>query len=154
MYSLLAGLAGPIFDGGRLSARLDGAQARREELLAGYHKAIVAAFGDVELALNAALRLGEQAAAQDEVLVQAQNALALAESRYRSGADTLLVLLDAQRTVAAAQDLAVQIRLARMQAAVSLYRALGGGWQAPQGAPEPAATQAPGVRELREESTS
>lgn len=154
VYSLLAGLAGPIFDGGRLSARLDGAQARREELLAGYHKAIVAAFGDVELALNAALRLGEQAAAQDEVLVQAQNALALAESRYRSGADTLLVLLDAQRTVAAAQDLAVQIRLARMQAAVSLYRALGGGWQAPQGAPEPAATQAPGVRELREESTS
>lgn len=155
VYSLLAGLAGPIFDGGRLAAQLDGAQARREELLAGYHKAIVAAFGDVELALNAAIRLGEQAEAQDEVLVQAQNALALAESRYRSGADTLLVLLDAQRTVAAAQDLAVQIRLARMQAAVSLYRALGGGWQASQGVLEPAVpADAAGVREFREESTS
>src|SRR5256885_1493858 len=35
VYSLLAGLAGPIFDGGRLAAERDGAQARREELLAG-----------------------------------------------------------------------------------------------------------------------
>lgn len=130
--TLLAGLAGPIFDGGRLAAQHDAAQARREELLANYHKAIVAAFTDVELALDASASLEEQARAQDEALVQARAALALAESRYRSGAETMLALLDAQRVVTAAQDAQVQIRLARLQAAVSLYRALGGGWRPPE----------------------
>jgi outer membrane protein TolC len=133
--TLLAGLAGPIFDGGRLAAQHDAAQARREELLANYHKAIVAAFTDVELALDASASLEEQARAQDEALVQARAALALAESRYRSGAETMLALLDAQRVVTAAQDAQVQIRLARLQAAVSLYRALGGGWRPPEATP-------------------
>ena len=131
VYSLAAALTAPIFDGGRLAAGRDLALAQREELLANYRQAIVEAFADVEVALNAGARLAEQAAAQDEVLAQAQRALTLAESRYRAGAETLLVLLDAQRTLTAAQDLAVQIRLARLQAAVSLYRALGGGWSMP-----------------------
>lgn len=131
VYSLAAALAAPIFDGGRLAGGHDLALARREELLASYRQAIVAAFADVEVALNAGARLNEQAAAQDEALAQARRALSLAESRYRAGAETLLALLDAQRTTIAAQDRAVQIKLARLQAAVSLYRALGGGWSKP-----------------------
>ncbi|MDZ5461657.1 efflux transporter outer membrane subunit, partial [Azohydromonas lata] len=128
LYSLAAGLAAPVFDAGRLAAGTDLARARREELLAGYRQHIVAAFADVEVALDAAARLAEQSAAQDQELQQAQRALALAESRYRAGAETLLTLLDAQRTLYAAQDMAVQLRLARLQASVSLYRAFGGGW--------------------------
>lgn len=128
LYSLAAGLVAPIFNAGRLAAGTDLAQARREEILAGYRQAIVAAFADAEVALNAATRLAEQSAAQDQELEQAQRALTLAESRYRAGAETLLTLLDAQRTLYAAQDVAVQLRLARLQASVSLYRAFGGGW--------------------------
>jgi len=130
VYSLAAGLAAPIFDAGRLAAGHQLAQARREELLAQYRGAIVAAFADVEVALNAAAALDAQALAQADVLEQARSAATLAESRYRGGAETLLVLLDAQRTLYAAQDLAVQIRLARIQASVALFRALGGGWMA------------------------
>lgn len=59
----------------------------------------------------------------------AQRALALAESRYRAGAETLLTLLDAQRTLYAAQDASAQLNALRLQASVSLYKALGGGWQ-------------------------
>jgi multidrug efflux system outer membrane protein len=129
LYSVAAGLAAPIFDAGRLAAGRDLAQARREELLAAYRQAIAAAIGDVEMALNALAGLGAQSIAQAEELAQAQRALALAESRYRAGAETLLTLLDAQRTLYAAQETAVQLGASRLQASVALYRALGGGWR-------------------------
>ena len=129
LYVLAAGLTAPIFNAGRLAAGRDLAVARRQELVAGYRQAIIDAFADVEVALNAAVRLDAQAAFQAEELTQAQRALALAESRYGAGAETLLTLLDAQRTLYAAQDAAVQIKLARLVASVSLYKALGGGWR-------------------------
>lgn len=130
VYSLLAGLAGPIFDGGLLAAQRDGVQARREELLAAYYKSIVAAYGDVDLALNAVQGLKAQAEAQAEVLAQARQAVTLAELRYKAGAESLLSLLQAQTTLYAAQDDAVLQRQLQLQARVALFRALGGGWQA------------------------
>ena len=62
------------------------------------------------------------------MLAKAQNALRLAEVRYREGADDLLTVLDAQRTLFDAQDRLAQVRLERLQAAVDLFKALGGGW--------------------------
>lgn len=129
LYTLTAGLAAPIFDAGRLAAEADQASARRRELLSDYRKTIVTAFGDVEVALNAQRGTDAQAAAQAEELRQARSAARLAESRYRAGAETLLTLLDAQRTLYAAQDAAVQAQLARLRARVALFKAMGGGWQ-------------------------
>lgn len=130
VYSLAAALAAPIFEGGRLSAQRDVALERREELLADYRSAIVAAFADAQIALQAIDGLAAGDAAQAEALRQARRALGIAESRYRLGAETLLTLLDAQRTLYAAQDAAAQMQLARLLASVDLYQALGGGWQA------------------------
>lgn len=131
LYSLAAGLAAPIFDGGRLAAERDLALAQRQELVATYRSAIVDAFGDVEVALNAVTGMDAQMSSQSEELAQAQRALTLAESRYRAGSDTLLTLLDTQRTLYTAQDTAVQLQAQRLQAAVALFKALGGGWQKP-----------------------
>ncbi|WP_153116661.1 efflux transporter outer membrane subunit [Rhodocyclus tenuis] len=128
IYSLAAALSAPIFNAGRLAAGRDLAEARREELLASYRQSIVTAFGEVETAVNATRRLDEQVAAQAEELAHAERALVLAESRYRAGAETPIVLLDSQRSLYATQDAATQLKLARLQAAVALYRALGGGW--------------------------
>ena len=61
---------------------------------------------------------------------KAQSALRLAEVRYREGADDLMTVLDAQRSLFDAQDRLAQIRLDRLEAAVSLFKALGGGWSA------------------------
>jgi multidrug efflux system outer membrane protein len=129
LYSLAAGVVAPIFDGGRLRGERDLSEARRSELLAGYRAAILGALADAETALNAVAGTDAQASAQAEELLQARRAAALSESRYRAGAETLLVLLDAQRTLYAAQDLAVQLQQQRLQARVALYRALGGGWR-------------------------
>ncbi len=129
IYSLAAGLAAPIFDGGRLAGERDLAEARREELLGAYRAAIIGAFADAETALQAITGIDAQASAQADELLQARRAAELSELRYRAGAETLLVLLDAQRVLYAAQDLDVQLRQARLQARVALYRALGGGWR-------------------------
>ncbi|RZT39349.1 efflux transporter outer membrane subunit [Cupriavidus agavae] len=132
-YALAAGLLAPVFNAGRLAAGRDQAEARREELLADYRAAIVAATADVELALNTIDGVAAQRVKQDEELREAQRAFVLAEHRYRAGAETLLTMLDAQRTLHDAEDAQATLRLSALQAVVLLYKALGGGWQRPAG---------------------
>ncbi|HHS7809580.1 efflux transporter outer membrane subunit [Pseudomonas putida] len=128
-YNLTAGLVAPIFNNGRLGAERDKASARQQELLETYRGAIINGFADVEKALNSIRRLDEQRLWQNEELNQAQTAFDIAQSRYQAGAEDLLTVLETQRTLYAAQDQNVQLRLARMQASIALYKALGGGWQ-------------------------
>ncbi|MGN4052277.1 efflux transporter outer membrane subunit [Pseudomonas sp. SM4] len=128
-YNLTAGLVAPIFDNGRLSAERDKASARQEELLQDYRGAIINGFADVEKALSSIRGLDEQRQWQTEELNQAQTAFDIAQSRYQAGAEDLLTVLETQRTLYAAQDLNVQLRLSRLQASIALYKALGGGWQ-------------------------
>ncbi|AIL62783.1 efflux transporter outer membrane subunit [Pseudomonas alkylphenolica] len=131
-YTLSAGLAAPIFNNGRLRAERDKARAQQEELLQNYRSSIVAGFADVEKALNAISGVDNQRQWQDQEVEQARTAFTLSESRYRAGAETLLTVLETQRTLYQAQDQQAQLRLARLQGSVALYKALGGGWQVPQ----------------------
>lgn len=131
LYSLASGITAPIFSGGRLDAEYDRAQARYDELVANYRGTVLAGFRDVEDALAAARFLAEIEAAQQEAAAQADEAYRLAEAQYRAGAVDFLTVLDAQRNLFSAEDALVRARLARLNAAVSLYRALGGGWSAP-----------------------
>jgi multidrug efflux system outer membrane protein len=127
--ALGASLLQPIFDGGRLRAQVAAAESRERELVENYRRSVLAALADVESALASAGRTAEQEALQAQVVEQARVALRLAEIRYREGVDDLLGVLDAQRTLFQAEDQLAQIRLARLQASVSLFKALGGGWQ-------------------------
>jgi multidrug efflux system outer membrane protein len=127
--SIGASLLQPIFDGGRLRAQVDVAGSRERELVLSYRKAILAALTDVENALAAGQRTADQELLIEQARQQAERALKIAEVRYREGADDLLVLLDAQRTLFQAQDQVAQIRLSRLQAALDLFKALGGGWE-------------------------
>ncbi|QOY73762.1 efflux transporter outer membrane subunit [Pseudomonas sp. OST1909] len=128
-YTLTSGLIAPIFNNGRLSAERDKARARQDELLQTYRGAIINGFADVEKALSSLTRLDQQRQWQTEELQQAQTAFQIAQSRYEAGAEDLLTVLETQRTLYAAQDLNVQLRLSRLQASIALYKALGGGWK-------------------------
>lgn len=130
VYSVAGGLLAPIFNAGRLAAGHEAAQAQRRALLAYYRQAILQGFADVQMSLDAVAGTQQQWEAQQEVLFQAQRAFSLAQTRYREGVDTVLVLLDTQRSLYAAQDAAVQRQADRLLAAVGLYRALGGAWYA------------------------
>jgi NodT family efflux transporter outer membrane factor (OMF) lipoprotein len=128
LYTLAAGLVAPVFDAGRLAAGHELAQARQAELLAVYRQTIVQALGDVQTALHTLAGVDAQILAHTQELEQARRALALAEVRYRAGAESLLALLETQRSLYAAQDQAVQLQNDRLQGHVALYKALGGGW--------------------------
>jgi len=128
VYSLTAGLTAPIFNGRRLAASHELARVQKQSLLVSYRAGIVAAFADVEIALNAIDSNDRQRSyhAQEEKL--AQQALRLSESRYRAGAEDLLTVLDAQRTLYSARETSLRLHRDRLQASIGLFKALGGGW--------------------------
>ena len=117
----------PIFTAGRLSAQLDVAELRRDNLIAGYEKAIQSAFREVADALVARDSYHDQADAQEKIVEAAKQYYDLALNRYNQGLDNYLTLLDAQRTLFSARQNLVTLRLAQMGNQVDLYKALGGG---------------------------
>ncbi|RZL62707.1 MAG: efflux transporter outer membrane subunit [Variovorax sp.] len=130
--SLGLSLAQSLFDNGRQRLAVESTRLQREALVENYAAAARRALKEVDDALGNADRNARQEIAQEQVVAQAQRALGLAELRYREGADTLLTVLDAQRTLFSAQDSLLQLRLQGLSGAVDLYRVLGGGWQAAQ----------------------
>jgi NodT family efflux transporter outer membrane factor (OMF) lipoprotein len=125
---LTASLAQAVFDGGRRRAQIDISESKRRELLENYRKAILTALKEVEDSLADTARDREQEQMQQAISAEAQRSLRLAELRYREGADELLSVLDAQRSLFQAQDTLAQLRLARLGSALALYKVLGGGW--------------------------
>jgi multidrug efflux system outer membrane protein len=135
-YNIAANLAQPIFDGFRLEGQLEQAQGRRIELLQNYRKTIVQSFADVEEALIAIADTAERERLQRQVVVTARRAFDISETRLREGTIDLVTALQTQQTLFQAEDTLAIARLARMQAVLSLFQAVGGSWLPP---PAPAA---------------
>lgn len=129
-YTVTAGLTQPIFHGGALQGQLDLARGRQEELLQDYRKAIISAFGDVERALIAVQDLARQEMLQRELVASTRRAYELSETRLREGTADLVTVLITQQALFQAQETLANVRLSRLQAMVSLFQALGGGWPA------------------------
>jgi NodT family efflux transporter outer membrane factor (OMF) lipoprotein len=117
-----------LFDAGRRQAQIETARSQQRVAVETYAAAVRSALKEVDDGLGNADLNARQEASQQETVAQAQRSLRLAELRYREGADQLLTVLDSQRVLFTAQDTLVQLRLARLDAAVDLYLALGGGW--------------------------
>lgn len=128
-YSLAAGLTQPIFDGGRIQGNFDLTKARQEELLQTYRKTVVSAFADVDNALVAVRQTNDRLRLQRDVLTASRRAFSLAEQQLRAGTIDIVTVLNTQLTLFQAEDALAQAQLARLLAIVSLYQALGGGWE-------------------------
>jgi len=120
----------PIFDAGKLNARVDQASAKQKQVLASYEGVIQNAFREVNDALVSLRLQTEREAALVKAQLAAQKALQISENRYQSGYSAYLEVLDAQRVYNDAALTFIQSRQARLVATVSLFKALGGGWQA------------------------
>lgn len=129
IFQFALGLAQPIFNAHRLSFSVKAAEARREQALAAYKKAVANAFGDVRTALNA------QAAGRDQLKAESERVTALLETqrlanvRYEGGVSSRLEVLDADRQVLQAKLARIDAENAQRAAVVSLFKALGGGWK-------------------------
>jgi outer membrane protein, multidrug efflux system len=127
-FTAMAGLTQPIFHGGALLGNLDLQKGKQDELLQTYRKAVISAFADVENALDAIRQTAEREKLQRDVVTSSRRAFDIAEQRLREGTVDLVTVLQTQQTLYQADDALVQARLAHVQAIVSLYQALGGGW--------------------------
>lgn len=132
---------GNLFDAGRISALVTETEARRQELVEAYRRAIQAAFREVNDALAKHRLLGDRIEAQRRQIAAAREAQAMAQRRYDNGYSSYLEVLDAERRVLQSEISHTQARGNQLEALVAVLRSMGGGWtgQAEQLAGLPAA---------------
>lgn len=123
------GLNLPIFNAGRLSARVDQATAQQKQALATYEASVRTAFQEVNDALVTVRQNAEREALLDSSRQAAKKALDVSDNRYKSGYSAYIDVLDSQRVYNDAAIAYIQSRQARLIASVDLFKALGGGWQ-------------------------
>ena len=127
VWSFAPALSLPIFDGGARQASLDYYRAEQKVAVNSYELAVQTAFSEVADALATRGTIGEQLAAQRDLVSAAAGSERLATARYQRGVDSYLNALVAQRTLYSAQQTLVATRLSELQSRVTLYRVLGGG---------------------------
>jgi NodT family efflux transporter outer membrane factor (OMF) lipoprotein len=128
-FNAVGSLTQPIFDGGRILGNFENTKARQDELLQTYRKTVVSAFADVDNALVAIRQTSEKLRLQREVVAASRRAFLLSEQQLKAGTADIVTVLNTQLTLFQAEDVLWQAQLARLLAFVSLYQALGGGWE-------------------------
>jgi outer membrane protein, multidrug efflux system len=128
-FSIVGSLTQPIFDGGRILGNFQLSKARQDELLQTYRKTVVQSFADVDNALVSIRETTTRLRLQREVVAASRRAFQLSEQQLRAGTADIVTVLNTQLTLFQAEDALWQAQLARLLAFVSLYQALGGGWE-------------------------
>ncbi|MGT2438703.1 efflux transporter outer membrane subunit [Bradyrhizobium betae] len=128
-FQLVGSATQPIFDGGRILGNFEFAKARQDELLQTYRKTIIQSFADVDNALFSIKQTTIKLQLQRDVVTASRRAFDLAEQQLRAGTADIVTVLNTQLTLFSAEDALSQAQLARLLAIVSLYQALGGGWE-------------------------
>ena len=127
--SLASGLVQPIFDNGLRRGQLNLEKGREAELVATYVKAVLQALTDVEQSLAAVHYTSDQEALEQQAVYVAQRSADIARAQLEAGTIDIITSLNTQQTLFSDQDLLVQVRFAKFQGLLNLYKALGGGWE-------------------------
>jgi outer membrane protein, multidrug efflux system len=128
-FNMVAAVNQPIFDGGAILGNFEYTKAKQDELLQTYRKTVVSAFTDVDNALVAIRDTTDKLRLQRQVVSASRRAFQLAEQQLKAGTADIVTVLNTQLTLFQAEDVLWQAQLARLLAIVSLYQALGGGWE-------------------------
>jgi multidrug efflux system outer membrane protein len=126
VWNLAANLAQPIFQGGRLLANVDRAQAAEQAAAADFVSRVLSAFGEVESALAAERHLCDRERHLADAVRHSEAARSLADLRYRSGLEDYVTVLASQRSEFTARSAWISVRRERLDRRVDLYLALGG----------------------------
>ncbi|MEW5733376.1 MAG: efflux transporter outer membrane subunit [Thermodesulfobacteriota bacterium] len=121
--------AGPVFTAGATAGNVRAAEARQQEALARYRKTILTAFREVEDALAGIGKMREKLSIQSSQVKSLQEYAEAARLRYENGYTSYLDVLDAERGLFNAELDRVRTRNDLFQSLVTLYKALGGGWE-------------------------
>jgi multidrug efflux system outer membrane protein len=127
----------PLFAGGANIAGLHLAKTQKDILTTQYEQTIQSAFREVADALAGRGTLDRQLAADQALVDASAESYRLSNMRFTNGVDNYLGVLDSQRLLFSAQQSLVNVKLARLQNLVTLYKALGGGWRERSAQPAP-----------------
>ncbi len=128
-WSYGSSVSWPIFDAGRIAANVEIQNARQEQALLAYRGVVLNAFREIESALTDYVAEWERSAALQESVTQNELAFTLAKRLYEDGNTDYLNVITAERSFFTAQDTLVQSRQTIATNLVSIYKALGGGWE-------------------------
>lgn len=128
--ALATSLSQRLFDGGELTGQVQLADASRRELVETYLQTVLTSVKEVNDSLAAVSTAERRTELLTRTVDQARLALRLATSRYQAGSEDLLTVLESQSSQLNAEDSLVQAKLARVNASITLFKALGGGWSA------------------------
>jgi multidrug efflux system outer membrane protein len=129
IWTMVASVSQPIFEGGRLKSNVRLAEAQHEQMLLTYEQTIQGAFRDVSNGLIAYQKDREFRIQQEHLVESAQDAARLSEVRFKAGTtDYLEVLTNETNSFSAELGLA-QAQANELITLVQIYQALGGGWQ-------------------------
>jgi multidrug efflux system outer membrane protein len=127
-WSAGAGLAGPLFNGGRIKSQYRASLAQRDQAQLFYQKSVTQAFGEVSTALAAHQKLAESVREETRSVSAYRDSVRLSNLRYDSGLANYFEVIDAKLNLFPSETSLVVYDLDRKTALVSLYKALGGGW--------------------------
>ena len=128
VWSLVANVVQPLFQGGRIRGSIDLAKAGSNAALARYVQSALSAFAEVESALASEGFLAEQQKALGEATEQSLAARKLAEDRYATGLSGLITMLEAQRRAYEAESALLSVQRQKLENRINLHLALGGGF--------------------------
>ncbi|MBN8279923.1 MAG: TolC family protein, partial [Gammaproteobacteria bacterium] len=129
-YSFGPRITWAALDLGRVRTQVKINNARTEAALATWEKSVLTALEEADSALNRYSRSLESAGRLRVAAEASSKAAELARLRYRNGADSFLTVLDAERRLLEAEDLQASAETDASLAAVAVYKAMGGGWEA------------------------
>lgn len=127
-YGVGPKLSWNIFNGGRVRSAIDVEDARVEQALAGYEKTVLIALAEVEGTLSAYQRETERNSNLVKTVAAYKRSVSFAEELYKGGETDFQNVLDSQRSLLVFEDLLAQSDVSLMNNVISLYRAVGGGW--------------------------
>ncbi|VUD68892.1 Outer membrane protein OprM [Thalassocella blandensis] len=127
-----ASLVQSVLDNGSRRRATKQSRLLLENALSNYRKTVIGAFNEVEVTLgNLALRQSQEHVAKED-LERAEESFRIAQVRYRAGADDYQTMISTQNTLFDVRTTYLQNKYNRLTSLISLYQALGGGWQGEQ----------------------
>ncbi len=128
VWTIAAGITAPVLDRPRLVAQLRGQEARTEQAVIAYERAVQTAFSESDQALVRLAADRRRVTALSAGEVRAQRAFEVAQQLYTRGITDLASLLDAERAYRASRTNAAQAQVQALRRSVQVFNALGGGW--------------------------
>lgn len=121
-------LVSPLLNTGKISANVDSAKANKELAEINYKKTVQQAFQEVYDILNKRKTILQDIEYEKKYSANMEEIFRITQNQYKQGYIDYLTLLNSKANYLSSQTNLIQLNQSLLSSTVSLYKALGGGW--------------------------